>query len=195
MKRGATREDIIRATEALIVRRGIRAVRVDEIAQRLGISKRTLYETFADKDDLVNICLEDLHRQRERTITAYLRNRTHSPLRKVAWLLQKYIEQLQATDSRFLTELRQRDAHSAYYEQDRRFWERNIAEGLKRCKEQGDVLPDLECTQIASRLMRALYEMRLQGLPAEEQRLVCRTCLRGIATEQGIRKIDGRTDT
>lgn len=192
MKRGATREDIIRATEALIVRRGIRAVRVDEIAQRLGISKRTLYETFADKNDLVNTCLEDLHRQRERKIATYLCSRSHSPLHKVAWLLQKYTEQLRATDSRFLIELRQRHAHSAYCEQDRRFWERNIAEALKRCKEQGDVLPDLECTRVASRLMRALYEMRLTEVPQEEQRLICRTCLRGIATEQGIRKIDRR---
>ena len=52
MKRGATKEEIIRITQALIARNGIRAVRVDEIAQTLGISKRTLYEMFADKDDL-----------------------------------------------------------------------------------------------------------------------------------------------
>ena len=53
MKRGATREEIIRTTQELIARNGIRAVRVDEIAQMLGISKRTLYELFADKNDLV----------------------------------------------------------------------------------------------------------------------------------------------
>ena len=41
MKRGATRDEIIRATQELITRNGIRAVRVDEIAQTLGISKRT----------------------------------------------------------------------------------------------------------------------------------------------------------
>ena len=49
MKRGATKEEIIRITQELITRNGIRAVRVDEIAQTLGISKRTLYEMFADK--------------------------------------------------------------------------------------------------------------------------------------------------
>ena len=41
MKRGATKEEIIRITQELITRNGIRAVRVDEIAQTLGISKRT----------------------------------------------------------------------------------------------------------------------------------------------------------
>ena len=44
MKRRVTREDIIRTTRDLIIRAGIRAVRVDEIAQKLEISKRTLYE-------------------------------------------------------------------------------------------------------------------------------------------------------
>lgn len=50
MKRRVTREDIIRTTRDLIIRDGIRAVRVDEIAQKLEISKRTLYELFSDKD-------------------------------------------------------------------------------------------------------------------------------------------------
>ena len=36
MKRGATKEEIIRITQELITRNGIRAVRVDEIAQTLG---------------------------------------------------------------------------------------------------------------------------------------------------------------
>ena len=47
MKRRVTREDIIRTTRDLIIRDGIRAVRVDEIAQKLEISKRTLYELFS----------------------------------------------------------------------------------------------------------------------------------------------------
>mgnify|MGYP000048069524 CR=1 FL=1 len=38
MKRRVTREEIIRTTRDLIIRNGIRAVRVDEIAQTLGIS-------------------------------------------------------------------------------------------------------------------------------------------------------------
>ena len=69
MKRGATKEEIIRATRELIARNGIRAVRVDEIAQTLGISKRTLYEMFTDKNDLVGACLDYMsHQQRERIV-------------------------------------------------------------------------------------------------------------------------------
>ena len=69
MKRGVTKEEIIHATQELIARNGIRAVRVDEIAQTLGISKRTLYEMFTDKNDLVSACLDAMsHQQRERIV-------------------------------------------------------------------------------------------------------------------------------
>ena len=38
---------------------GIRSITMDTIANELGISKRTLYETFKDKDDLVSQAIEE----------------------------------------------------------------------------------------------------------------------------------------
>ena len=80
MKRGATKEEIIRITQALIARNGIRAVRVDEIAQTLGISKRTLYEMFADKDDLINACLDAMSSQQRARIATYRKRRSRQCL-------------------------------------------------------------------------------------------------------------------
>lgn len=81
MKRGATKEEIIRITQALIARNGIRAVRVDEIAQTLGISKRTLYEMFADKDDLINACLDAMSSKQRERIATYRNNAAAAPCR------------------------------------------------------------------------------------------------------------------
>lgn len=72
MKRRVTREDIIRTTRDLIIRDGIRAVRVDEIAQKLEISKRTLYELFSDKDTLVGECWDKIREEQEKKIAGYL---------------------------------------------------------------------------------------------------------------------------
>jgi AcrR family transcriptional regulator len=47
------RERIIGETCNLFTRYGIRAVTMDTIASQMGISKRTIYENFRDKDDLV----------------------------------------------------------------------------------------------------------------------------------------------
>ena len=80
MKRGVTKEEIIHATQELIARNGIRAVRVDEIAQTLGISKRTLYEMFTDKNDLVSACLDAMsHQQRERIVACRKRRGGNPP--------------------------------------------------------------------------------------------------------------------
>lgn len=49
----ANREDIIKYTSKMFIEQGIKAVRMDDIAQELSISKRTLYELFGDKEELI----------------------------------------------------------------------------------------------------------------------------------------------
>jgi TetR/AcrR family transcriptional regulator, cholesterol catabolism regulator len=48
-----TREKILEGTEVLFMKYGIRSVTMDDIARHLAVSKKTLYQHFADKDDLV----------------------------------------------------------------------------------------------------------------------------------------------
>lgn len=45
---------------------GIRAVRMDDIARNMSISKRTIYQAYVAKDNLINICLKSyLDRMKE----------------------------------------------------------------------------------------------------------------------------------
>lgn len=48
-----TRDKILEGTEALFMKYGIRSVTMDDIARHLSVSKKTLYQHFADKDELV----------------------------------------------------------------------------------------------------------------------------------------------
>lgn len=91
MKRRVTREEIIRTTRDLIIRNGIRAVRVDEIAQKLEISKRTLYELFSDKDTLVEQCWDKIREEQEKKIAGYLFYQPGSALEQARNLIQEYI--------------------------------------------------------------------------------------------------------
>jgi len=59
------RERIIEEATRLFFQYGIRSITMDEIAVSLGISKRTVYETFKDKTELIHTCLRDLIRQRD----------------------------------------------------------------------------------------------------------------------------------
>jgi AcrR family transcriptional regulator len=47
------KERIVKEAAEMFLEEGIKAVRMDDIASRLGVSKRTLYEMFGDKRDLL----------------------------------------------------------------------------------------------------------------------------------------------
>ncbi|WP_349437893.1 TetR/AcrR family transcriptional regulator [Pararhizobium sp. A13] len=49
----ATRDRIVSAAAKLFYSEGIRAVSVDAVAEKAGVTKRTLYYHFASKDDLI----------------------------------------------------------------------------------------------------------------------------------------------
>jgi len=57
LSRGLLKERIITEAFAAFTQNGIKNITMDDIANRLGISKRTLYETFTDKEDLLIACL------------------------------------------------------------------------------------------------------------------------------------------
>ena len=48
------REKILKGAGNLFIENGIRVITMDSIALSLGISKRTIYENFKDKEDLIN---------------------------------------------------------------------------------------------------------------------------------------------
>lgn len=59
----AEKKQVIKKAVALFMEKGCKAVTMDEIASDCGISKRTLYELFEDKSDLLAHCLVAFHEQ------------------------------------------------------------------------------------------------------------------------------------
>lgn len=57
------RKQIIKAASSLYRQRGIKAVTMDDVAHALGISKRTLYEVFREKEELVVDCMLLNHKE------------------------------------------------------------------------------------------------------------------------------------
>lgn len=192
MKRGATKEEIIRTTQEFITRNGIRAVRVDEIAQTLGISKRTLYEMFNDKNDLIGACLDAMSQQQQQRIAACRRRRSGNPLQKTIRLMNEYIENLYQVDKSFLTDLRRKVIFAEHYDEHREFWIKELTLLLDTCRKQELLLPEIDAPAFANQLLVTLLDLRLNGTSREEVSLFCRTILRGAATRQGIELIDRR---
>lgn len=59
------RKKIVDTALEMFNRRGCKGVTMDDIAQELHISKRTLYETFANKEELLAKCLMEVHNEIE----------------------------------------------------------------------------------------------------------------------------------
>lgn len=68
------KERIIENASALFFRNGIRSMTMSDIANGLGISKRTLYEVFRDKEELLEECLNYYHAKADREIEQLTRN-------------------------------------------------------------------------------------------------------------------------
>ena len=53
-----SKERILIKAEELFMQYGIRSVSMDDISNNLGMSKKTLYQYFADKDELVDAVVD-----------------------------------------------------------------------------------------------------------------------------------------
>ena len=57
----SAKERIIEESTNLFVQYGVKSVRMDDIASRLGISKRTIYELFGDRESLIITCVRHFY--------------------------------------------------------------------------------------------------------------------------------------
>ena len=191
MKRRATKEEILLLVQNLIARDGISAVRVDEIAQRVGISKRTLYELFEDKNRLVESCLVAMNRQQQQRIAA-CRRRTGHALHRVLRLTDEYIEGLFSVDRRFLTDIRQKVVFADHYDEHRAYWIDELTRHLETAREERHLLPEIDIRALVEQIVGTLFELRLNHAAREELQFFCRTMIRGAASRTGIELLDSR---
>lgn len=63
------RERIIEAAATMFAEQGIKSIRMDDIAHTLGMSKRTLYEMFGDKEELLYQSMVHLMNQHQRCMS------------------------------------------------------------------------------------------------------------------------------
>jgi AcrR family transcriptional regulator len=95
----AARDRIVETAYDLFARRGIRAVGVDEIIERSGVAKATLYRHFRSKDELV---VEFLRLREERWtkgwVEAEAKNRASAPAEQLLAIFDIFDEWFRADD-------------------------------------------------------------------------------------------------
>lgn len=73
------RQQVVEAAAELFHRKGIRNVTMDDISHKLAMSKRTLYQLFADKEQLLLACVL-MHEEEENRYSDNLKKKSKSVL-------------------------------------------------------------------------------------------------------------------
>lgn len=138
-----TRRLIIEDMQRLMIRDGLRAVRINELASHLSISKRTLYELFTDKLSLIDQSLTALFGQWEESVAERLAQPAGS-YEKLVWLLGEYVRQLNVTGIRLLRELHAAEENYPAFVSWLKSWKANFCNLLCDCIAEGDCIADTQ---------------------------------------------------
>lgn len=101
---------------------GIRNVTMDDIAVSLGISKRTVYETFKDKGELVEICIKKLTIGQDKKFHRVV-SESGNVIEAIFVFMREGVKAVNATNPVFFKDLEK------LYPQ---LWKRQEQEGMKK---------------------------------------------------------------
>ena len=97
-KTAATR--VFEAARDLFYHRGIRAVGVDEIVCKAGVTKPSLYRAFASKDDLVAACLKESGRENRAALDIAVEQAGADPRDQLRAIVRHFATKIAAPDFR-----------------------------------------------------------------------------------------------
>jgi TetR/AcrR family transcriptional regulator, cholesterol catabolism regulator len=98
------KERILSKAADLFLRYGIRSITMDEIATQLGISKKTIYQFFTDKDDMVAAVIDVEIRKNEDECNLF-RHQAENAVQQIFLALESLEEMLKYTNPLMLYDL------------------------------------------------------------------------------------------
>ncbi len=190
----ALKEKILETAMSAFIYNGIRAVKMDDIAQKLGISKRTLYEIYEDKEELLYQCIREHDQQNRKALTEYASN-GHNVIDIVLEAYRIKVKQAHQVNPAFYEDIMKypkveqyiKDAHDNTHDHFLNFMQQGADDGFFR----KDVNYDL-----IIHVMDAMgeYIMRNKLLRHYDVKEIYSNfflvSLRGLCTERGVKTLD-----
>lgn len=136
MQTETTKKKIISFAMELFVANGIISVKMNDIANGLHISKRTVYKLFPHKEDLVFAGIKAFHEDNDNERDEFVREHNGDILSILYWLLNKQIDVLPKIRPVFYDDIQKYPKVQEYIEEHRRDEKAQIkaflAEGVKQ---------------------------------------------------------------
>ncbi|MCR5712399.1 MAG: TetR/AcrR family transcriptional regulator [Prevotella sp.] len=184
------KERILETAMTAFAQYGIRAVKMDDIASGLSISKRTLYEIYGDKESLLLACVKKKHEEKLQYMTEFANN--HNVIEVVAEAYRRKVAETNRVNFLFYLDIQQypqvmrllEENHASLHESFMLFLSRGVKEGYFR-KEVNYELISYMFDVIGESVAKNKLFMRY---PSEE--LLNNLMLvpfRGFCTEKGLK--------
>ena len=184
------RERIVCAATLLFQQHGIKQVRMDDVASKLGISKKTLYGAFADKEAILLEVVKLTSASLCTGIKEILAS-SSNVVEQIFLLYKRIIEHVRVINPLFFTDLIRYAEVEAYFERMHAEHACYVKEWLMIGVKQGllrDYINyDVFLRQDGFQIDKLLTNPSVRSYPAEViYRSVVLVLLRGMATEKGM---------
>ena len=188
------RDKIITSAMMAFAKKGIRQVKMDDVASELGISKRTLYEIFDKKEDLLYDGVKYYLGERRNQMQQKAQN-CDNVMEIILLAYKLKVEEVRQTNPLFYSDLVKYPKVARYLGQQNQQMLTNMSKFIERGIEEGYFRKEVK-SELVARLFDALgkYVMEQQlyfNYTIEEifMNLIF-VSLRGICTKKGVEAID-----
>jgi len=173
---------------------GIRGVRMDDIASALGISKRTLYEIFEDKETLLFEGVKVYEQRKKEMLKAYS-EAGHHVMDIILEAYRMKMEEVRAVNPAFYIDLVKYPKLELHMKENKLHTHDDFIAFMQRGVEEGFLRPDVNYDMIPH-MFDAIGQYILSNQLIKKYNIeelfsnYFLTALRGLCTEEGIRLID-----
>lgn len=145
-----TKERILQQAHNMVMQYGIRSVSMDDIANSLGISKKTIYQYYADKDELVEIVVSNII-ERNKGICESDRQDADNAIHEVFMAMDMMAEMFRAMNPSLLFDMQKYHptAYNRFQNHKNEFLFNTIRSNLQRGIKEGLYREDLKIDLVA----------------------------------------------
>jgi TetR/AcrR family transcriptional regulator, cholesterol catabolism regulator len=187
------KKKILMAAENLFMKYGVRSISMDDISRHLSVSKKTLYQHFADKEDIVSMACQ-AHLESMSTKFLDFTSSSKNAIEELAKISKCLKHTMENTNPSLLFDLQKfhPKAWTVWLNHKNKFIRDSVVRNLKQGIEEGHYRPDLDVEIIAAmRLELVQLPFNDNVFPpsrfkmAEVQVQIFDHFVHGIVTEKG----------
>jgi AcrR family transcriptional regulator len=191
------KERIKREATTMFLRYGIRSVSMDDIASHLGMSKKTIYQYYADKDELVDAVVdEDIHRIQ--VDCQYCSTQAENAIEEIFLTMKMVEDQIRNMNPMVIYDLQKFHyrSYQKFMEHKNKFLYDIIYQNILKGINEGLYRPDINSDVLTKfRLESLMIAFNVELFPPARYNLldvsneIIRHFLFGLATEKGYQLI------